>query len=109
MLGEWEVDWEGPGVCVELRTVSRSRSTGRNWLCSDQTLVYYVNLIIVQCDPATTCNGHGTCQEDGSCKCSYGFYGDSCSSKSISFMLVLCRLDSLELKNVNLLFTEGIA
>ena len=42
----------------------------------------YVNLITVQCDPATTCNGHGTCQEDGSCKCSDGFYGDFCSSKS---------------------------
>ena len=38
-------------------------------------------MIIVQCDPAATCNGHGECQEDGSCSCSDGFYGDSCSSK----------------------------
>merc|ERR550534_2762565 len=34
---------------------------------------------LIQCDPATTCNGHGTCLEDDSCKCSDGFYGDSCS------------------------------
>ena len=44
------------------------------------------HLIIVQCDPSETCSGHGTCQEDGSCKCSYGFYGDSCSSKSIYYL-----------------------
>ena len=41
------------------------------------------HLIIVHCDPSETCSGHGTCQEDGSCKCSDGFYGVSCSSKSI--------------------------
>ena len=45
-------------------------------------------LITVQCDPATTCSGHGTCQEDGSCKCSNGFYGDSCSSKFLSFCYI---------------------
>ena len=48
-----------------------------------------VNLIIVPCDPADTCNGNGECQLDGSCKCSDGFYGDSCSSIPISFGLVL--------------------
>ena len=48
-----------------------------------------VNLIIVSCDPTATCNGHGECQEDGSCKCSDGFFGDSCSSISISFELGL--------------------
>ena len=43
--------------------------------------------IIVQCDPSDTCSGHGTCEEDGSCKCSNGFYGDSCSSKSFGLIL----------------------
>ena len=47
------------------------------------------HLIIVQCDPSDTCSGNGTCEEDGSCKCSDGFYGDSCSSISISFELGL--------------------
>ena len=55
-----------------------------------------INLIIVMCDPATTCSGHGTCTEDGSCKCSDGFYGDSCSSKSISFTPYLFALDFLK-------------
>ena len=60
---------------------------------------YLLNLIIVLCDPATTCNGHGECQEDGSCKCSDGFFGDSCSSISISFGLVLGQSCSLEFMN----------
>jgi hypothetical protein len=65
-----------------------------------QCFDYLVNLIIVQCDPATTCNGHGECQEDGSCKCSDGFFGDSCSSISISFGLVLGQSGSLEFLNL---------
>ena len=40
---------------------------------------------IVQCDPSDTCSGNGTCEEDGSCKCSDGFYGDSCSGISTVF------------------------
>ena len=58
-----------------------------------------VNLIIVSCDPTATCNGHGECQEDGSCICSNGFYGDSCSSISISFGLVLGQSVSSEFRN----------
>ena len=50
-------------------------------------------LITVQCDPATTCSGHGTCTEDGSCKCSVGFYGDTCSSKSITLTPYSFTLD----------------
>ena len=69
------------------------------------SILSYVNLIIVHCDPATTCNGHGTCQEDGSCKCSDGFYGDSCLSKSKKKN---SGLVILEFKNVNFSFTEGI-
>ena len=40
-------------------------------------------MIIVQCDPATTCSGHGTCAEDGSCNCYVGYYGDSCDFPEI--------------------------
>ena len=47
------------------------------------------HLIIVQCDPSDTCSGNGTCEEDGSCKCSDGFYGDSCSSISINISSVI--------------------
>ena len=56
-------------------------------------------MIIVQCDPATTCNGHGECQEDGSCTCYDGFYGDSCSSIFISFGKVLGQ-ESSEFENL---------
>ena len=58
------------------------------------------HLIIVQCDPSDTCSGNGTCEEDGSCKCSDGFYGDSCSSISISFGLILGQSGSSDFMNV---------
>ena len=57
-------------------------------------------MITVQCDPAATCNGHGECQEDGSCTCYDGFYGDSCSSIFISFGMVLGQSGSSEFKNL---------
>ena len=64
-------------------------------------------MIIVQCDPATTCSGHGTCEEDGSCKCFVGFYGYSCSSK-YTFGLYLFSLDfwnvEFEKSSLNLIF-----
>ena len=42
---------------------------------------YTIISITVQCDPATTCSGHGTCGPDGACECDNGFYMDDCSSK----------------------------
>ena len=33
----------------------------------------------VPCDAATTCNGHGSCTNDGDCQCDNGFYAASCS------------------------------
>ena len=33
------------------------------------------------CDAATTCNGHGSCSNDGDCKCDNGFYTKNCSGK----------------------------
>ena len=68
-----------------------------------------VNLIIVPCDPADTCNGNGECQLDGSCKCSDGFYGDSCSSISLSYGLVLGQSGSSEFKNFMSFFEYNFA
>ena len=33
------------------------------------------------CDPATTCNGNGVCNDDGTCQCEPFFYGEYCISK----------------------------
>ena len=72
--------------------------------------MFYINLIIVTCDPATTCSGHGTCTEDGSCKCSVGFYGDACSSKSISFSPYPFALDfwKIEFDELGFLFSLNL-
>ena len=35
----------------------------------------------VPCDAATTCNGHGSCTNDGDCICDNGFYATNCSGK----------------------------
>ena len=38
-------------------------------------------LIIVFCDPDTSCNGNGVCNNEGTCQCDAFFYGDNCISK----------------------------
>ena len=68
-----------------------------------------VNLIIVPCDPAATCNGHGECLEDGSCTCYDGFYGDSCSSIFISIGMILGQSGSSEFKNLMSFFEYNFA
>ena len=48
-----------------------------------KTLSFNYNL--VSCDPSTKCKGHGLCGNNGTCQCSGDYYGDSCSSKIITF------------------------
>ena len=42
---------------------------------------FFFHLPKVPCDAATTCNGHGTCTDDGDCKCDDSFYEADCSGK----------------------------
>ena len=37
--------------------------------------------LIVACEAATNCNGHGTCTADGTCECDSQFFSADCSSK----------------------------
>ena len=40
---------------------------------------FFFPLPKVQCDATTTCSGHGSCTNDGDCKCDNGFYTADCS------------------------------
>ena len=58
-----------------------------NEICLHCHLLYFSSmwtltflLIIVICDPATTCNGNGVCNNDGTCQCEPFFYGEYCIS-----------------------------
>ena len=51
-------------------------------------------LPIVPCDAATTCNGHGSCSNDGHCQCDDGFYAANCSGK----LFLNCRSSKYFLK-----------
>ena len=43
----------------------------------------------VQCDATTTCSGHGSCTNDGDCKCDNGFYAADCSGKlSLNYSII---------------------
>jgi hypothetical protein len=37
--------------------------------------------LIVACEAATNCSGHGTCTADGTCECDNRFFSADCSSK----------------------------
>ena len=37
--------------------------------------------LIVPCEAATNCSGHGTCRADGTCECDSQFYTADCTSK----------------------------
>ena len=41
----------------------------------------YFSYLIVACEAATNCSGHGTCRADGTCKCDSQFFGADCTSK----------------------------
>ena len=43
----------------------------------------------VPCNAATTCNGHGSCTNDGYCQCNDGFYAADCSGKlSLNYSII---------------------
>ena len=44
----------------------------------DIDVIFYFPLIKVLCDATTTCNGHGSCTNDGDCICDNGFYAANC-------------------------------
>ena len=37
--------------------------------------------LIVACEAATNCDGHGTCRADGTCECNSQFFAADCTSK----------------------------
>ena len=37
--------------------------------------------LIVACEAATNCSGHGTCKPDGTCECESQFFEADCTSK----------------------------
>jgi hypothetical protein len=37
--------------------------------------------LIVACEAANNCSGHGTCRADGTCECDSQFFGADCTSK----------------------------
>ena len=37
--------------------------------------------LIVACEAATNCSGHGICRPDGTCECDSQFFSADCSSK----------------------------
>ena len=41
--------------------------------------------LIVACEAATNCSGHGTCTADGTCECDSQFFSADCSSKLEDF------------------------
>ena len=52
-------------------------------------LTFFIsNFFIAACHYLLTCSNHGYCSDAGTCQCDEGFYGDSCSSKYDTLLLV---------------------
>ena len=49
------------------------------------TVFILFSSLIVACEAATNCNGHGTCTADGTCECDNQFFSANCSSKLEDF------------------------
>ena len=64
---------------------------------------FYFPLTKVPCDATTTCNGHGSCTNDGDCECDIGHYTEDCSSK-LSKLKSLTYPDNNFLDTLNALF-----
>ena len=63
------------------------------WKCHSTTSKFEVNMIalilfpslIVPCEAATNCSGHGSCKADGTCECDNQFFSADCASKLEDF------------------------
>ena len=42
---------------------------------------YFLFIFLAFCNPNTTCNGQGSCGDDGHCQCLDGLFGENCSGK----------------------------
>ena len=42
-------------------------------------LITFSSCVLGFCNPNTTCNGQGTCGNDGHCQCFDGLFGENCS------------------------------
>lgn len=49
---------------------------------------YFLSDCSVYCDKDATCNGHGDCDDDGNCVCSWAYSGVACKSVQ-SWIIVL--------------------
>ena len=47
----------------------------------DVTACILFSSLIVACEAATNCSGHGTCRADGTCECDSQFFAADCTSK----------------------------
>ena len=50
-----------------------------------KSIYHFFTYKLVSCNPTITCNGQGLCGNNGTCQCYDDYYGDSCSSKIITF------------------------
>ena len=61
---------------------------------------FFFPLPKVPCDATTTCNGHGSCTDEGNCKCDNGFYAANCSGK----LSLNCTIIQMFFEILNALF-----
>ena len=43
--------------------------------------IYSLFVVLAFCNPNITCNGQGSCGNDGHCRCLDGLFGENCSGK----------------------------
>ena len=46
----------------------------------------FFSFVIAFCNPNTTCNGQGSCGNDGHCQCLDSLFGENCSSNLTNCM-----------------------
>ena len=53
---------------------------------------YSFSPLIVACEAATNCSGHGSCRADGTCECDSQFFSADCASKLEGFHFIFSDL-----------------